>query len=64
MKAEEFRQYFSAKNNKSDLSHPIGLEGHKGFFKCLLCGNPHQRGVKYTIHQEEAIICPNLRRNF
>ena len=64
MKAKELKQFFTANDNASELETRFARQIHKGFYKCLLCGKPHQNGLRYTIGQEDAIICPACHQSF
>ena len=56
MKAEEFKRYFTD-NNNGDLTSKYGnvfhRVEHQGNYECLLCGRPHNKGLKYIFNNEE-----------
>ena len=67
MNRQEFYQYFS-----NDIDGHPSLEvkpmfhrtNYQGFYKCTLCGLPHRNGFRYTIGEDEAIICPSCHQRF
>ena len=66
MKAEEFKRYFTD-NNNGDLTSKYGNVFHRaeyqGNYECLLCGRPHNKGLKYTFNNEEVFICHSCHQS-